>query len=121
MRKDLEQKFIERWPTWFHVNGEIRETLMPLGFTVGDGWFDLLWRLCEDLEPLVAEVELETGCAFEVVQVKEKFAGMRFYTNLHSDAISARIGAAALGSIDIYTFRRMVCAAELEACRAGMS
>jgi hypothetical protein len=26
-----------------------------------------------------------------------------------------------LGSIDIYTFRRMVCAAELEACRAGMS
>ena len=98
MRKDLEQKFIERWPTWFHVNGDIRETAMPRGFTVRDGWFDLLWRLCEDLEPLVAEVELKSGQKFEVLQVKEKFFGMRFYTNLHSEAIWERIQAAALES-----------------------
>src|ERR1039458_1965857 len=31
MRKELEQKLVERWPTWFNVNGDIRETLMPLG------------------------------------------------------------------------------------------
>ncbi len=98
MRKDLEQKLVERWPTWFHVDGNIRETLMPLGFTNLDGWFDILWRLCEDLEPLVAEVELTTGQPFEVCQVKEKFGGLRFYTNLHSDAISERIGVAALES-----------------------
>jgi hypothetical protein len=98
MRKDLEQKLVERWPAWFHVNGDFRETAMPRGFTVRDGWFDIVWRLCEDLEPIVAEVELETGVPFEVCQVKEKFGGMKFYTNFHSDAISERIGVAALES-----------------------
>jgi hypothetical protein len=98
VRKELEQKLVERWPTWFNVNGDIRETLMPRGFTVRDGWFDIIWRLCEDLEPLVAEVELKTGSRFEVLQVKEKFAGLRFYTNLHTDATSERIEAASLES-----------------------
>jgi hypothetical protein len=98
MRKDLEQKLVERWPTWFRVNGDIRETLMPLGFQHLDGWFNIVWRLCEDLEPLVAEVELKTGQPFEVRQVKEKFGCMRFRTNFHSDAISARIEAATLES-----------------------
>jgi hypothetical protein len=32
-----------------------------------DGWFDILWRLCVDLEPLVAEFEQETGSQFEVL------------------------------------------------------
>jgi hypothetical protein len=27
---------------------------MGRGFAHGDGWVELLWRLCEDLEPLVA-------------------------------------------------------------------
>ncbi len=98
MRKDLEQKLIIRWPTWFHVNGDIRETLMPQGFTLQDGWFGIIWRLCEDLEPLVPEVELEAGRPFEVRQVKEKFGGLRFRTNLHSEAISKRIEAATLES-----------------------
>jgi hypothetical protein len=99
MRKELEQKLVERWPTWFNVNGDIRQTLMPRGFTVRDGWFDIIWRLCEDLEPLVVEVELKTGRRFEVLQVKEKFGGLRFYTNLHTDTISERIQAAGLESI----------------------
>jgi hypothetical protein len=60
-----------------------------------DGWFDILWRLCEDLEPLVAEFEQETGSQFEVLQVKEKFGGLRFYVNCRrNDAIRQRILAA---------------------------
>jgi hypothetical protein len=39
---------------WFNTGGDIRYTAMPRGFEHGDGWFDILWRLCEDLEPLVA-------------------------------------------------------------------
>ena len=98
MRKDLEQKLIERWPTWFRIDGDIRETAMTRGFEHGDGWFDIIWKLCEDLEPLVAEVELKTGERFEVLQVKEKFGGVKFYTNLHTEAIWERIQAAALES-----------------------
>jgi hypothetical protein len=72
MRKELEQRLVERWPTWFNTGGDIRCTAMPRGFEHDDGWFDILWRLCEDLEPLVAQFEKETGLHFEVLQVKEK-------------------------------------------------
>jgi hypothetical protein len=96
MRKALEQKMVERWPTWFNIGGDIRDTAMPRGFEHGDGWFDLLWRLCEDLEPLVAKLEAVGGPKFEVLQVKEKFGGLRFYVNCRKEeAIRQRIGAAA--------------------------
>lgn len=66
MKNELEKKFIERWP-WFD-NEHI------WGFECGDGWFDIIWKLCETIEPFVAE-------GFQVLQVKEKFGGLRFYTN----------------------------------------
>jgi hypothetical protein len=81
MQKELEQRLVERWPAWFKTEGDIRDTAMARGFEHGDGWFDILWRLCEDLEPLVAQFEQETGSQFEVLQVKEKFGGLRFYVN----------------------------------------
>ena len=93
MRKELEQKLVERWPTWFNIKGDIRLTAMPWGFTHGDGWFDIVWRLCEDLEPLVTEMEHAGGRQFEVLQVKEKFGGLRFYVNCRKEeAIRQRIG-----------------------------
>ena len=96
MNKALEQKLVERWPTWFDIGGDIRHTLMSRGFTHEDGWFDILWRLCVDLEPLVTELEREGGPKFEVLQVKEKFGGLRFYVNCRRhEAISQRIGIAA--------------------------
>jgi hypothetical protein len=94
MRKELEQRLVERWPTWFNTGGDIRETAMARGFTHGDGWFDILWRLCVDLEPMVAELERAAGRQFEVRQVKEKFGGLRFYVNHANDAIRERIYAA---------------------------
>ena len=67
---------------------------MTLGFTHDDGWFDILWRLCEDLETLVAQFEKETGLHFEVLQVKEKFGELRIHVNHGNDAIRQRIDAA---------------------------
>jgi len=94
MRKELEQKLVERWPRWFNTGGDIRHTAMPHGFTNDDGWFDILWRLCEDLEPLVAAFEQASGSQFEVLQVKEKFGGLRVYVNDANDAIRLRIETA---------------------------
>lgn len=91
---------------------------MHFGFQHGDGWFDLLWRLCERLDPVVAAAEKETGRQFEVLdgrqlevlnveiivdarqvlQVKEKFGALRFYANYNNDAISTLIEAAAVES-----------------------
>lgn len=52
---------------------------MPWGFECGDGWHGLILDLCVllqaylDLHPEVTQVE---AC-----QVKEKFGGLRFYTD----------------------------------------
>ena len=99
MRRELEQRLVERWPDWFNVEGDIRETSMTFGFQHADGWFDLVWRLCERLEPVVAAAEKEAGRSFQVLQVKEKFGGLRFYTNFRNDAISALIEAAEIDSV----------------------
>ena len=69
---------------------------MSFGFRHDDGWFDILWRLCEDLEPLVAEFEATDECQFEILQVKEKFGGLRIYVNNANDAIRRRIETAQL-------------------------
>ena len=99
MRKELEQKLAERWPTWFNLHGDARQTRMADGFSHGDGWFDILWRLCENLEPLVTEAEKVSGCPFEVLQVKEKFGGLRLYVSHLTEAIWARIEEAELESL----------------------
>ena len=98
MREELERKLVERWPGWFNVGGDVRHTLMTFGFQCGDGWFDLVWRLCEELGPLVIEYEKQTGSRFEVVQVKEKFGGLRFYVHGANDAIRQLIEATELES-----------------------
>jgi len=53
-----------------------------------------VWRLCEDLEPLVAEFEQTTGRQFEALQTKEKFGGLSFHVNDANDAIRQRIQVA---------------------------
>ena len=95
MQKELEQRLVEQWPTWFNTGGDFRHTAMTRGFEHDDGWFDIIWRLCEDLEPLVAQLEQELGCQFEVLQVNEKFGGLRIHVNDANDAIRQRIGIAA--------------------------
>jgi hypothetical protein len=79
MHKDLEQKLVERFPSWFNISGDPRRTLMSFGFQHGDGWFGIVWRLCERLEPLVREFERQTGERFEVLEVRQKLGSLRFY------------------------------------------
>ena len=76
MHKELEQRLVGRWPHWFNTGGDIRLTAMSRGFEHGDGWFDILWRLCEDIEPLVKNLEQEIGCQFEVQAGERKVGGV---------------------------------------------
>jgi hypothetical protein len=99
MRKELEERLARRWPSWFDLDANPMASAMARGFEHGDGWFGILWRLCCDLEPLVAELEREIGERFQVLQVKEKFGTLRFYVSRHSDAIDGRIEQAALEAL----------------------
>lgn len=50
------------------------------GFSCGEGWFGPLKELCKQIEPILAELP-EKERHFQVAQVKEKFGGLRFYTD----------------------------------------
>jgi hypothetical protein len=71
----------------FNPTADIRQTLMSFGFQHEDGWFDMLRRLCGDLDALVLGFERETGRKFEILQVNEKLGGLRFHVNHETDAI----------------------------------
>ena len=58
---------------------------------VGPGWGDILKRLVSDL--------FELGWDGHVLQVKEKFGGLRFYVGSANKAIHERIDAAANESL----------------------
>jgi len=97
MKPELENKICERF-SFYRTNLPITESLLCFGFECGNGWFDLLWELSEKLEVLYQEylktkpVEdlaksllLDDRQEFNVVQVKEKFGGLRFYTDWATD------------------------------------
>lgn len=92
MKKYLENKLFLRFPEIFKERSlSYQETLMCFGIATGDGWFDLIWDLCIDLEAIAKE----QGRAMPVaVQVKEKFGGLRFYVRSASKEMFDRIDRA---------------------------
>lgn len=93
MNKENTDKLFDTF-TFFKPNGSKDKTLMGWGFTCDDGWFNLVWQLCED----IANMEMPEG--FEVVQVKEKLGGLRFYCDNASLEIHIRIHLAETESIE---------------------
>lgn len=96
MDNKLEDAFAQRWPTWFKgLYKSPIDSCLAFGFECGDGWRDLLWDLCCDIQNLNPPPD------FEVHQVKEKFGGLRFYASGGTHEILDRIHRAENGSYDI--------------------
>ena len=75
MNRDLERELQARFPRFFQdLYGDPRETCMAYGCDFEDGWYPIVERLCEELEPL-APLE------FKFTQVKEKLGAMRIYAS----------------------------------------
>lgn len=91
MNAENSKKLFDRFE-FFHPT-PWNQGLMGFGFECGDGWFDLIWKLAEDLERIYKEARLVIipENPFRVVQVKEKFGTLRFYINFGSDAMHDRI------------------------------
>lgn len=101
MTRENTKKLFDRFD-FFKPEKSLQETLMSFGFECGDGWFDLIWNLCQDIELLLAlhnpNSDDEAYYPFEVIQVKEKFGQLRFYTNWLTDGIDDRISKAEVES-----------------------
>lgn len=64
------------------------------GLGAGNGWFTLLWELCAALEPLARQQQAAGEDPLQIVQIKEKFGGLRFYVHQRTDEANALIDAA---------------------------
>ena len=74
------------------------QTLMCYGIACGDGWYNLIDKLCSDIVFYCKENNLEQPKA---VQVKEKFGGLRFYIDGGDDKILKMISKAECKSYKI--------------------
>lgn len=82
MKDELEQKLVQKYPGIFRdYHGDMRQTCMTWGFECGDGWFNLIDKLCSDITK-ICEKNKKKNIEVIAVQVKEKFGGLRFYYDL---------------------------------------
>ncbi len=88
MTEKNTKKLINRFPDIFRNISYIE---------CDDGWFDIIYNLCKDLQHEINN----SGCEQVVaLQVKEKFAGLRFYASGGNEVTSAIIDKYAKLSMD---------------------
>ena len=97
MNQELTQKLYDDFPELFRGKDKsMRETLMCFGFDCRDGWFRIIYELSSDIMKLSEQAGTEPP---EVVQVKEKFGGLRYYVHGATQAIDSRIQEAEAQSL----------------------
>lgn len=80
MNKQLEKQLIERFPSFFvDMYKSPMETCLAFGCDCGNGWAKLIWDTCEEIEQYLKTHEL--GYNFKFEQIKQKFGGLRIYSN----------------------------------------
>ena len=83
------EEFKAKYPLLF------REGCLRSGFHLPAGWYPLVERLCSSIEnQLTHFVPEEIRGEVYVVQVKEKFGGLRFYMNVGTPYIDGAISLA---------------------------
>ena len=100
MRKINEDKLFRKYPKLFPGGRKVdpKQSLMNYGICVNEGWYDLVDKLCSDIQKIVDKTpELEQ---IQVIQVKEKFGGLRFYIRHGAQSISNLIHKAEAESFE---------------------
>ncbi|GAB2893480.1 hypothetical protein GCM10027046_23070 [Uliginosibacterium flavum] len=95
MREELAAQLREKYPDMFPPRDDTGSGFL---FECGDGWHDLIDALCWTIEQ---EVKNRDGSVAPVqaIQVKEKFAGLRFY---YSGGNSFIEGAVRMANVTSY-------------------
>ena len=113
MKKELDEQLVKKYPLIFKNRyGDVKETLMCWGFECGDGWYQVLDSLCANIQHHIDwkekqrqwTITFNSKAALEemrevpdaiaqvvAVQVKEKFGGLRFYSDGGDDQISGMV------------------------------
>ena len=90
MKKELQDKLFNHYPKLFKDKDKSpKETLICFGIECDDGWYWLINNLCKCIQTYIDNNKKVTQ--IKVVQVKEKFGELRFYTDYSDDFIDGII------------------------------
>jgi len=85
---EKEIEIMKKYKAFIKPEKGPQHTLMCFGFECGEGWYLILKNLFEAIS------KLDLPESFEILQVKEKFGGLRVYTNSSTDEVDALIDKA---------------------------
>jgi len=106
MKAELEKQLLEKYPKIFRQKDlPPSQSLICFGLECGDGWYKIIDALCRSIQNYVdgiidmARIRKDESInpeelQVEAVQVKEKYAGLRFYTAGHDDIVQGMIDMA---------------------------
>lgn len=98
MSPELDKLLCEKYPKLFRDrNASEQVTCMCWGLAVGDGWFNILDKLCGNIQSHIDWKERQDpGSCPQVIleQVKEKFGTLRFYYQGGDDYINGLVSMA---------------------------
>jgi len=90
MKRELQEVIMKDFPFMMRgqsldeqkAAGGIYDLYGAFGMEIGDGWFNLLYDLCKEIE----DIYIKEGKSVDIIidQIKEKFGALRFYYH-HSD------------------------------------
>ena len=87
-RDIFSEKLFNEFPKLFEHRKNKQISLLYFGVECNSGWFDLIYNLTKTVSKLVKEKGIKD---FEIVQIKEKFGGLRYYTNFYTESIGKLI------------------------------
>ena len=96
MKPELQNKLFEDYPSIFRQKDlPMSQTCMCWGIDTGDGWYNILDTLCNQiqnhLKHNLRKDQDPPTVNVEATQVKEKFGGLRFYYNGGDDFIEGLV------------------------------
>lgn len=91
MKPENQKKLYDKYPKLFSQKDlPETQTCMNWGIQCGDGWFTLVDFVCEKLSDYSKEKNLD----IQFVQIKEKYGGLRIYTDKSDEFIESVIDVA---------------------------
>ena len=102
MNQELEERLCSSFPLLYRGKDEPpTQNLMCFGFECGDGWFNLIYELSSKLENIIKNMDQTDEYLPRAVQVKQKYAGLRFYISGYTDEMESLIAEACRKSYTI--------------------
>ena len=97
MKQELDEYLCKVFPKIFaERNLPMQETAMCWGLECGDGWFNIINQLCQNIQHHIDWKNKEKEVVAQVVvsQLKEKYGTLRFYYSGGDDTIDGMVSMA---------------------------